>query len=503
MAIPSGNPALIVELGAVFVLAAAIVARTLSRRVGIPSIVTLLGFGLLAGPSGIGLLHLDLMSPGPRALLSLAVVIVLFEVTLRVDLRHTPKVTIGLLAALGAGLVLLIVPIVARSFAYPPLVASLVAAICVVTGPTVIGPLMARLRPRAALAHLLETEGLLLDAIGVIIAAVTFASFTTRPTGPIDAAWHAVLRVAFGVAIGIGCGFAGRYLMRAMVRASSDIVKLVVLLLGIGTYALAELVSHESGLSAVVACGLLVDLKSLPHERLLRSFKEDLSMLALSTVFVLMASQIRVQLLGPQLLPALGIVATLVGIRVVSVLISTVRTPIRWGERVLMAAVFPRGIVAVSLAIYYATQIPAWGLHGGDRLAGVMFLVIIMTIVISTVASVVASRAFRLQMPSLIIAGITPASIASAQRLRDRGHVPVLVDTDDAVVMFARSNDLDAEYVESGADLNAIARERKARAIIVEEAERWRDAIATIHARYPILRSGSDEERRFFEEYAS
>ncbi len=503
MQVLAHNPALVVELAAVFVLVAAITARQLSRRVGIPSIVTLLAFGLAAGPSGIGVLHLNLTEPGTRSLLSLAVAIVLFEVTLRVDLRHTPKVTLALLALFGAGLVLIVVPIVARTYGYPPLVASMIAAICVVTGPTVIGPLMARLRPRAALAHLLETEGLVLDALGVIIAAVTFASFTTRPTGPIDAAWHAVIRVALGIAVGVAFGVGGRFSLRAMARASSDVLKLFVLLLGIGAYAIAELVSHESGLSAVVVCGLLVDLKSLPHERLLRAFKEDLSMLALSTVFVLLASQIQLRLLVPQVAPALGIVAALIAVRIVSVLLSTIGAPVRWGERVLMASIFPRGIVAVSLATYYATQIPAWGLRGGNRLAGVLFIVIISTIVLSTAVSVIVTRVFRLQMPALIIAGISPSTIASAQRFRDRGHLPVLVDTDDEIVGFARSNDLDAEFVVNAADVSALVRQRKARAIIVEEEERWRGTIAQLHVRLPVLRSGSDEERRFFEEYVS
>ncbi len=497
------NPALAVELAAVFVLVAAIAARVLSRTLGVPSIVTLLAFGLVAGPSGFDVMHLSLTQPGPRALLSLAVVIVLFEVTLRVDLRHTPKATLGLLALCGSGLALLVVPAMAHAFGYTRLVGALIGAICIVTGPTVIGPLMARLRPRPAVAHLLETEGLVLDALGVIVAAVIFASFTTRPMGPLDAAWYAVVRVAIGVGVGALVGLIGRYSVRAMVGASSDIVKLFVLLLGIGAYGFAELASHESGLSAVVVCGLLVDLKSLPHERLLRSFKEDLSMLALSTVFVLLASQIQVRLLVPEVVHALGIVGALVVIRLVSVLVSTIGAPLRWGERALMAAVFPRGIVAVSLATYYATQIPAWGLRGGNRLAGVLFLVIIATIVLSTAASVLVTRVFRLQMPSLIIAGITPSSIASALRFRDRGHLALLVDTDEAVVSFARANDLEAVFIENGADVSALARERKARAVIVDEEERWHEAVASIRRHLPVLRSGSDEERRFFDEFAS
>ncbi len=494
-------PSLQVEIGAVFVLFAALLARALSRTAGIPSIVSPLACGLAAGPTGLGLLQLDLTQPATRALLSLAVVVVLFEVTLRVNLQHIPKATIALLAVIGTGLVLFIVPMIARINHLTPLVATMIASICVVTGPTVIGPLMARLRPRAWVGHLLETEGLVLDALGVIIAAVTFASFTSRPTGPLDAAWQAASHVAIGLGIGIACGVAGMFALRFVTRTSSDISKIFVLLLAFGTYSLAEFASHESGLVAVVACGLLMDFRSLPHERLLRSFKVDLSMLALSTVFVLLASQIRLATMGPLLVPAAAIVAALILIRIVTVALATFRGPVKWRERILMMTVFPRGIVAVSLATYYGTQLPAWGLRGGDVLVGTLFLVVIMTIVISTVAALIITRALRLQMPSLVIAGISTSTLNTARRFMDRGHLPLLVDTDDAAVAFARSHDMDAEYAEDAAAVAAVARERKARFLIIESRERWRgietqrmaDGVIVVDA-------GSSEEARLLED---
>jgi NhaP-type Na+/H+ or K+/H+ antiporter len=472
---PAHYPALSVEFGAVLVLAAALLARVLLRRFGIPSIITLLVCGLAAGPSGTGWLRLDLTQPGTRALLSLAVVVVLFEATLRIDLRHMPKWTIGLLAIIGPALTLTILPSIARSYGLTALVSSMVAAVCVVTGPTVTGPLLARLRLRSRLSHLLETEGLVLDAIGVIIAAAVFASFTSRPGDPLAAGLHATLRIGLGVAVGLALGILGQRTIALATRASSDISKVYVLLLGFGSYALAEYLSHESGLVAVVVCGMVIDLKAVPQERLLRSFKEDLSMLALSTVFVLLASQINIAQLRSLLVPAILLSGVLIAFRIATVLLSTVRGDFSWPERLLMMTIFPRGIVAVSLATYYATQLPAWGLRGGSVVAGVLFIVIITTIVLSTISAIAVTRIFGLQMPSLIIAGISPTSVDAARSFMDRGHRALLVDENENAIAFARAHDLEAEFAEDSARIVTLVRERNARCLILSATSRWPD----------------------------
>ncbi|HUY40931.1 MAG TPA: cation:proton antiporter [Candidatus Dormibacteraeota bacterium] len=468
-------PALSVELGAVFVLIAAFASRILLNRLGIPSIVTLLGFGLIAGPSGIDFVRLDLTNPGTRALLQLAVVIVLFEATLRLDLRGVPKTTIALLAVAGPALTLAIVPRVVQAYHFSHLLASMIAAICIVTGPTVIGPLMARVRPRSSVAHLLESEGLVLDALGVIIAAVVFATYTSRPGTPLEASWQVTQRIGTGIVLGAAWGVLGRYVLTWTARWSSDISKVGVLLLGLGAYATSEWVSHESGLVAVVLCGFLLDFRVLPHERLVRAFKEDLSMLALSTVFVLLASQIRVEQLGPLVIPAMAIVGALVGIRVVTVALATFRSAFTLPERLLTMSVFPRGIVAVSLATYYATQIPAWGLRGGDRLAGILFLVVVFTIAISTPSAIAVALRLRLQMPTVVIAGITPATLESARRYKRSGHTPVLIDLDEQAVALARSHDFEAVTAIDRLQVARIVRERGAKILIVDSTARWDD----------------------------
>jgi NhaP-type Na+/H+ or K+/H+ antiporter len=406
------------------------------------------------------------------------VVLVLFEATLRIDLSGISKTTVALMTVLGAILTLVILPMVARAYGLSHLLASMIAAICIVTGPTVIGPLMARLRPRLYVSRLLESEGLVLDALGVIIAAAVFATYTSRPGPPLDAAWQVTHRIGAGIIIGAAWGLFGRRISALASRVSSDVTKVGVLLLGFGAYATAEWLSHESGLVAVVVAGLMLDFRMLPHERPLRAFKEDLSMLALSTVFVLLASQIEVQRLGPLVAPAVALGCALIAIRIATVGFATIGSALTVSERLLTASVFPRGIVAISLATYYATQIPAWGLHGGTRLAGILFLVVVFTIFVSTPISILLANRLRLQLPAVVFAGITSSTLETARRYKDAGHVPFLIDADERAVALARSHDLEAAMVDEEHDLAAIVRERRAKIVIVEP-ENWKAGAAS------------------------
>ncbi|MHB8140402.1 MAG: cation:proton antiporter [Vulcanimicrobiaceae bacterium] len=490
-------PSLAVELGAVFVLLAALSARYALRRFGIPSLITLLAFGLLAGPSGLGWFHIDLTNPSTRALLSLAVVIVLFEATLRMNLDNIPKATFIKLVLIGPALALLVLPRVGRAFGLTQIVADLVAAVCVVTGPTVTGPLLARLRFRPKLSHLLETEGLVLDATGVVVTAAVFAAFTTEADGRWSTTLEGIWRLGLGVLVGLAVGIFGRWLLPRLMRLPSDVGKLAALAIGFGAYALAELVAHESGLTAVIACGLVLDIKSLTNARPLQVFKEDLSMLALSTVFVLLSSQIDIHAMGPLLGVGAALVATLLILRAVTVLLATLGSGMDWRERLATFTMFPRGIVAVSLATYYATQLPAWGIRGGEHLAGTLFLVIVATVILSTIMALGVAAAFDLQAPGVALAGIDERSLAVAGACRLRELGVLMLDDSSERVDLALAHDFDAAYVADARQLLRTAREHHCRVIALEAGDRWQELSSqALSDHSAILAYPRDEELR-------
>jgi len=470
-------PSLGIVLVAVFVLAGALLARGLMRTVGLPSIITLMLWGLLAGPSGLHLMTLDLTQPALRALLSLCVVIVLFEATLRMDLSNLPKRTLMLLVSVGPALVLALVPLTGRLHGLDATVAWLVAAVCIVTGPTVTGPLLVRLRLRTSLSHVLETVGLMLDALGVVVAAATFTFLTSRGDTTLATALRSATVVGTGIAVGIVTGVVAQRLLPLVLRLPSDIVKLGVLFTGLLAYAVSEFLAHESGLAAVVACGLVLDLSRLPQQRLLRTFKEDISTLALSTVFVLLASQIKLAAMRDALQAGLWILLALLAVRVATVAVATVRSPYGWRERMMMVTMMPRGIVAVSLATYYSTQMSAWGVRGGNLLAGTLFVVVMGSVIFSGAAGAAIATLMRLRQPSVVVAGISSQSVEIAETLRDLGYVVHLVDEDERRVEFARSHDLSASVWEPHWRLRDAVREHRARLLLIGRPHVWIDSL--------------------------
>lgn len=389
------RPAFAVELGAVIVLASALAARVLSQRFGVPSIITLLLCGLAVGPSGMGLVTVNLADPSVRGLLSLCVVVVLFEVTLRIQFRSLPKATIVALAVLGTVLPLLVVSRLTSALGLPLAVGAMLAATCVVTGPTVIGPLVKRLGLRAPLGHLLETEGLILDAIGIVAVAATFAWLTSAQPSGLSIVRDLFLVLAPGVVVGALLGALTRAIVQRATNMPTDILKLAALLLGVTAFCLSEAVARRSGLTAVVVCGLMIDLGAEARERALLSFKEDLSVLALSTVFVLSASQIALWKMMPLFGVGLAIVAALVAVRFISIALGTIGSPYTPKERILMALFFPRGIVAVSLAAYYGLELPAAGIPGGQRFASLVFAVVLLTVILSSTATIVGASVLK------------------------------------------------------------------------------------------------------------
>jgi hypothetical protein len=188
---------------------------------------------------------------------------------------------------------------------------------------------------------------------------------------------------------------------------------------------------------------------------------------------VLLASQIEITALGPLVGVGAAITAVLVAIRIATVAIATIRSSYSLRERVFMMTVFPRGIVAVSLATYYATQLPAWDIRGGGVLAGTAFLVIIFTVLISSGASLICAKAFRLTMPSVVVIGISSRTVDLARRLAGMGYLVRLTDDEERRIAFGRAHDLECEYTESAARVYEIVAANRARIAILARPHRW------------------------------
>ncbi|UCE86284.1 MAG: sodium:proton antiporter [Deltaproteobacteria bacterium] len=423
------HPALTVVLA----LAAGVFAQSLARHVRVPGIVLLLVAGAALGPDGIGWVQPGGLGDGMFAIVDLAVAVILFEGGLNLEisrLRRTQApirrlVTFGALVTLLGG-TLAVRALLEWDWARAILFGSLV----VVTGPTVVGPLISDLRLRPKVATVLEAEGVLIDPIGAILAVLVL-ELVLAPGA--DAFASGTLGLALSLGFGVAAGALAGMLIASVLRIRSivpegygNIVVLASVLLLFQSC--NQLVPH-SGILAVAIAGVAVGNIRSPVDRDLREFKDQLSVLLIGLLFVLLAADIRladVQALG---WGGLGVVALLVlVVRPIGVFLSTLTSDLSARERLFIAWVAPRGIVAAAIASLTAVALQKAGLEGGAELRALVFLTIGGTVLLAGLTGLPVAAVLGQRLPGRDVVAILGAGgmgLALAKVLRD-ADVPVV-----------------------------------------------------------------------------
>lgn len=430
-------------------------AQLVGNRLRIPAIVPLLAVGVAIGPSGIGLVRPSALGSGLSVIVKFAVAVILFEgaLSLRVrDLRAAKDevrnlVTIGVLVTwIGATLVAWGI----AKFSIP--VAVVFGALVTVTGPTVVQPLLRRVPIPRRVKTILEGEAILIDPIGAVLAVgvvdVVLGMAGGRNVGLLAGAWGYVSRLLIGAAVGtIGAIFLSFVLKRRSL-VPSTLSNLVSLATVWAAFAGAELLQSESGIMAAVAMGLVVQRGAIPEERRLRLFKEQLTVLAISLLFVLLAANLQIRALVSEGWRGIVVVLVLMWVvRPISVFASLARSATTMRERLYIAWIGPRGIVAASVASLFALVLTDAGFPEGERVLAVTFLLIAMTVTIQGLTATPVAKLLGLHSLTgrgALIIGAGPLGIGIARTLVDHGRPVVLVDRNTLLVTHARSMGLDA-----------------------------------------------------------
>ncbi|MFM9160442.1 MAG: cation:proton antiporter, partial [Dolichospermum sp.] len=234
---------------------AGISAQVMAAYFKLPSIVLLLLLGILLGKDGLGLLQPHLLGAGLEVIVSLATAIILFEGGLKLDRQELGKVSVSLqlLVTLGTMITLLGGSLAAHWLGeFPWNIAFLYASIVVVTGPTVIGPLIQQINVDRQVATLLEGEGIIIDPVGAILAYVVLDTILNGNTDPINA----IIGLVLGFAVGASIGGIGGYLMSWIFKAANfisfELKNLVVLAILWVLFTLAQIIRSESGIMTTV-----------------------------------------------------------------------------------------------------------------------------------------------------------------------------------------------------------------------------------------------------------
>lgn len=458
-----------VLVGVATILGLGVASQWIAWRVRVPSIVILLLAGFVIGPVtdflDPDLLLGDLLVP----VVSLAVAVILFEGSLGLryaELRQVGSVVVRLitvgalvtwaLATAGARLVL----------GLDPEVAILLGAILIVTGPTVIIPLLQHVRPTGTVGSVIKWEGIVIDPIGAMVAVLVFeAIHAVRLDSATTVVLVGVVRtIVAGTVLGAAAALALAVLLRRYL-IPDHLQSFVTLGAVVIAFTVANALQDESGLLAAVVMGLVLGNQPATIVERIVHFKEELSLLLISSVFVVLAARLR---LGGLTMPGwkslLFLALLVVVVRPLAVALSTWGSSLARNERVFMAAMAPRGIVAAAVSSVFALELRDTGFIEADRLVSETFFVIIGTVVLYGFASGPIAAFLEVARPraeGVLFVGAYSYVRDIARALQQAGIQVLLVDTNRDNVTAAHMAGLPAVHdsVLSEEVLDAVRRE--------------------------------------------
>jgi NhaP-type Na+/H+ or K+/H+ antiporter len=420
----------------VLALAVGVLAQSLARHLRLPGIVLLLLVGAGLGPDGLGWVQPEALGEGLFILVELSVAVILFEggLNLEISRLRRAQAPIRRLVLGGSILTLLGGALAVRTFLGWEWMGALVfGSLVVVTGPTVVGPLVRELRLRPRVATVLEAEGVLIDPIGVILAVLLLEVAVAPGADSLAAEAGALLgRIGFGTLAGVVAGFslAGLLRVRRLVPEGHENIFVLagVLLLFQG----CNEVLSQSGLLAVTVAGVVVGNLRTPIERDLREFKDQLTVLLIGMLFVLLAAAVRLEDVRALGLRGLGVVAALVFVvRPINVWLSTSASELSARERWLIAWLAPRGIVAAAMASAAAVALERAKIEGGAEMLALVFLTIACTVLLAGLTAAPVARLLGQRLPGregVAILGAGGLGFLLGSELREAGVPVVFLD---------------------------------------------------------------------------
>ncbi|GAB3381400.1 sodium:proton antiporter [Spongiibacter taiwanensis] len=443
------------------VLVAGIFCQWLAWRFRLPAIVLLAAGGLLLGPISGWLQPQQEFGEGLRAVTSLFVAIILFEGGLNLqfhELRETAKVTrrltsIGVVLAWGIG-TLAAHYIGGLQWG----IAALLGAILVVTGPTVIMPLLKHAKLNRRTASYLKWEGIINDPIGVLLAVLVYQYLLYSGEGPAFGHILASLGLAAGVSLVLGGGVAwtlGALFRRGWIPEYLKAPSIIASVLAV--YAISDLVQHESGLLATTLMGIVMGNMRLRSLDEMRRFKEYITLVLVSFLFVVLTASLTLEDLRTIHLPLVVMVAAfLLVVRPLAVFLATIGTGCDWRDRLLVGWIAPRGVVAAASAGAFAPALIDAGFEDARYLVPAVFMIIFTTVIAHGFSLGPLTKFLKLRSPGkgkVLIVGASPWSVELALVMKKMKQDVIIADSEWGRLQNARQQGVDTWFGEVLSDM--------------------------------------------------
>ena len=443
-------------------------AQWLAWRFRLPSILLLLIAGFIAGPVTGLLSHEALQQDWLYAFVSMSIGIILFEGGLSLRLSELREVgtavrnliSVGVLITWGLGAVAAYYIV-----GFNVSLSILVGAILVVTGPTVIVPLLRHIRPRGRVGTVAKWEGITIDPVGAILAVLVLETIILlhEPTGAAAsmsaAAAHVMEGLFLEIFISVGVSVSASALLLFMLhrRLVPDFLRNpVTLMVVVAAYETANALQHEAGLLTTTLMGIVIANQPYVAVQRIIEFKENLQVLLVGSLFILLSARLEMsalQYVGWDTLIFLGVLVLVV--RPLAVVLSSLGTQLDWGEQSFLAWMAPRGIVAAAVASLFAFQLRDIFPEQSAAIVPVVFTVVVGTVAIYGLTAAPLARWLGLADPNpqgVLFVGATHWVREVARAVQDLGFPARLIDDNPDHVRHARREGLAADRVNALAE---------------------------------------------------
>lgn len=453
------------ELAGLIILG--ILAQWIAWRLKLPAILPLILIGLLVGPlatlyTADGSKIIEPVWNGSKGLfpgdglyyfVSLAIAVILFEggLTLkRSEIRNVGPV-ITKLITVGTLVTFILGGLAAHYiFELSWKISFLFSSLIIVTGPTVITPILRNIPLKKDISAVLKWEGILIDPIGALVAVLVF-EFISVGEGQ---AYTITALIEFGKIILFGCtfGFTFAHALAFVIKRNLiphyllNVVSLSVVLL---VFVESDLFANESGLLAVVVMGMVMGNLKLPNIKELLYFKESLSVLLISILFILLAAHIDIS--DMELIytwnTAILFVVIVFLIRPLGIFLSTRGSTLKLNEKLFIGWVGPRGIVAAGIASLFGSKLVDKGEAGAEFITPLVFMVVLGTVLLNATTARYVARwvgVFLKRSEGILIIGASKASRLIGAYLKKNNRHVVLIDNNPTNILQAQKLGLEA-----------------------------------------------------------
>jgi len=405
-----------------------------SDKFKIPGILLFFFMGILFSPNFLDIINPSALGQGLNIMITIFVIIILFEGGMSLNMRHVRSLWMPLFKDISLSIIVMICVgfFAARFIVGLPWEVSIVfSSIIIVTGPTVIKPIIRYIPLDSKVKNFLNGESVLIDAVGAILTIIVLQFVLTS-----NELSHSILGFIRSLFIGVVSGVLFGLFIRLFINKTKILTpannSFLVLAVVFISYTASEILQPESGLLTVVIVGLILSTIDFKYRDNIFNFIEQITRIFISILFVLLAANFNLKNVTTYLVDGSIIIGLIILSRFIIIFLSTAKSTFTFREKIFISWLGPRGIVALSIASIAGIKLSAAGVENAHAIETLVFMLISVTVLLQGMSATWVAEKLKIVKKgdgNIIILGVNNISLAIAEKWRDDKTDVIFIDS--------------------------------------------------------------------------